>query len=157
MKDIKIGPLFFKNRTVHYEGGAVSVHARSLWRLETLRVAWVAPLNAAHVPLPRGAWLGTSKRSADSGSLSFLCPSCRYWSFRSPRSPGGRAAAFVFSLIGFCGIISSGQYIPRHKRLLGASKVGLETSLSLSLVLASSGPNLLEAPVGQSPEREPGH
>ncbi|KAG8123547.1 hypothetical protein E2320_018933 [Naja naja] len=27
-------------RTVHYEGGAVSIHARSLWRLETLRVAW---------------------------------------------------------------------------------------------------------------------
>uniref|UniRef100_A0A6Q2XQ02 Ryanodine receptor 2 n=1 Tax=Esox lucius TaxID=8010 RepID=A0A6Q2XQ02_ESOLU len=26
--------------TVHYEGGAVSIHARSLWRLETLRVAW---------------------------------------------------------------------------------------------------------------------
>nr|XP_015292368.1 PREDICTED: ryanodine receptor 2 isoform X5 [Macaca fascicularis] len=29
-----------QRRTVHYEGGAVSVHARSLWRLETLRVAW---------------------------------------------------------------------------------------------------------------------
>ncbi|EGW04831.1 Ryanodine receptor 2 [Cricetulus griseus] len=28
-----------QRRTVHYEGGAVSVHARSLWRLETLRVA----------------------------------------------------------------------------------------------------------------------
>ncbi|XP_028285731.1 ryanodine receptor 2 [Parambassis ranga] len=27
-------------RTVHYEGGAVSSHARSLWRLETLRVVW---------------------------------------------------------------------------------------------------------------------
>uniref|UniRef100_A0A671VHS3 Uncharacterized protein n=1 Tax=Sparus aurata TaxID=8175 RepID=A0A671VHS3_SPAAU len=26
--------------TVHYEGGAVSSHARSLWRLETLRVVW---------------------------------------------------------------------------------------------------------------------
>lgn len=31
--------LSFLTRTVHYEGGAVSVHARSLWRLETLRVA----------------------------------------------------------------------------------------------------------------------
>ncbi|XP_007940911.1 ryanodine receptor 2 [Orycteropus afer afer] len=29
-----------QRRNVHYEGGAVSVHARSLWRLETLRVAW---------------------------------------------------------------------------------------------------------------------
>ncbi|XP_030630748.1 ryanodine receptor 2 [Chanos chanos] len=29
-----------QRRTVHYEGGAVSSHARSLWRLETLRVAW---------------------------------------------------------------------------------------------------------------------
>ncbi|KAK2531532.1 Ryr2 [Columba guinea] len=28
-----------QRRTVHYEGGAVSIHARSLWRLETLRVA----------------------------------------------------------------------------------------------------------------------
>ncbi|XP_010783028.1 ryanodine receptor 2-like [Notothenia coriiceps] len=27
-----------QRRTVHYEGGAVSTHARSLWRLETLRV-----------------------------------------------------------------------------------------------------------------------
>lgn len=32
---------FFTPRTVHYEGGAVSSHARSLWRLETLRVVWV--------------------------------------------------------------------------------------------------------------------
>ncbi|XP_035389752.1 ryanodine receptor 2 isoform X2 [Electrophorus electricus] len=29
-----------QRRSVHYEGGAVSTHARSLWRLETLRVAW---------------------------------------------------------------------------------------------------------------------
>ncbi|CAG5911922.1 unnamed protein product [Menidia menidia] len=29
-----------QRRTVHYEGGAVSSHARSLWRLETLRVMW---------------------------------------------------------------------------------------------------------------------
>ncbi|TMS22614.1 Ryanodine receptor 2 [Larimichthys crocea] len=29
-----------QRRTVHYEGGAVSNHARSLWRLETLRVVW---------------------------------------------------------------------------------------------------------------------
>ncbi|XP_072436665.1 ryanodine receptor 2 isoform X1 [Chiloscyllium punctatum] len=29
-----------QRRTVHYEGGAVSIHARSLWRLEMLRVAW---------------------------------------------------------------------------------------------------------------------
>ncbi|XP_075412509.1 ryanodine receptor 2 [Tenrec ecaudatus] len=29
-----------QRRNVHYEGGAVSVYARSLWRLETLRVAW---------------------------------------------------------------------------------------------------------------------
>ncbi|XP_006872072.1 PREDICTED: ryanodine receptor 2 [Chrysochloris asiatica] len=29
-----------QRRNVHYEGGAVSIHARSLWRLETLRVAW---------------------------------------------------------------------------------------------------------------------
>ncbi|XP_061561261.1 ryanodine receptor 2 isoform X2 [Phycodurus eques] len=29
-----------QKRTVHYEGGAVSSHARSLWRLETLRVLW---------------------------------------------------------------------------------------------------------------------
>eukprot|EP00063_Salmo_salar_P065421 XP_014040256.1 PREDICTED: ryanodine receptor 2-like [Salmo salar] len=34
-----LSSLFFP-RTVHYEGGAVSIHARSLWRLETLRVAW---------------------------------------------------------------------------------------------------------------------
>nr|XP_032804165.1 ryanodine receptor 2-like isoform X12 [Petromyzon marinus] len=27
-------------RSVHYEGGAVCSHARSLWRLETLRVSW---------------------------------------------------------------------------------------------------------------------
>ncbi|CAF94369.1 unnamed protein product [Tetraodon nigroviridis] len=27
-------------RTIHYEGGAVSSHARSLWKLETLRVVW---------------------------------------------------------------------------------------------------------------------
>ncbi|XP_037829496.1 ryanodine receptor 2 [Kryptolebias marmoratus] len=29
-----------QRRTVQYEGGAVSSHARSLWRLETLRVMW---------------------------------------------------------------------------------------------------------------------
>eukprot|EP00064_Thunnus_orientalis_P011413 superscaffoldBa00001648_g11444 len=29
-----------QRRTVHYEGGPVSSHARSLWRLETLRVVW---------------------------------------------------------------------------------------------------------------------
>ncbi|XP_061823091.1 ryanodine receptor 2 isoform X7 [Nerophis lumbriciformis] len=29
-----------QRRTVHYEGGAVSSHARSLWRLETRRVLW---------------------------------------------------------------------------------------------------------------------
>uniref|UniRef100_A0A3B4UZ35 Ryanodine receptor 2 n=1 Tax=Seriola dumerili TaxID=41447 RepID=A0A3B4UZ35_SERDU len=29
-----------QRRTAHYEGGAVSSHARSLWRLETLRVVW---------------------------------------------------------------------------------------------------------------------
>ncbi|XP_078504129.1 ryanodine receptor 2 [Lissotriton helveticus] len=29
-----------QRRNVHYEGGAVSIHARSLWRLETLRVSW---------------------------------------------------------------------------------------------------------------------
>ncbi|XP_075890924.1 ryanodine receptor 2 isoform X2 [Nelusetta ayraudi] len=29
-----------QRRTVHYEGGAVASHARSLWRLETLRVVW---------------------------------------------------------------------------------------------------------------------
>uniref|UniRef100_A0A3P8ULT3 MIR domain-containing protein n=1 Tax=Cynoglossus semilaevis TaxID=244447 RepID=A0A3P8ULT3_CYNSE len=29
-----------QRRAVHYEGGAVSSHARSLWRLETLRVVW---------------------------------------------------------------------------------------------------------------------
>lgn len=39
MKHVKIGFFCCFNRTVHYEGGAVSVHARSLWRLETLRVA----------------------------------------------------------------------------------------------------------------------
>lgn len=33
--------IIFTPRTVHYEGGAVSNHARSLWRLETLRVVWV--------------------------------------------------------------------------------------------------------------------
>lgn len=31
----------FTSRTIHYEGGAVSSHARSLWKLETLRVVWV--------------------------------------------------------------------------------------------------------------------
>lgn len=30
--------IHFTARTVHYEGGAVASHARSLWRLETLRV-----------------------------------------------------------------------------------------------------------------------
>lgn len=39
MKHVKIGLFLFSDRTVHYEGGAVAVHARSLWRLETLRVA----------------------------------------------------------------------------------------------------------------------
>uniref|UniRef100_A0A8C4N5Z1 Ryanodine receptor 3 n=1 Tax=Eptatretus burgeri TaxID=7764 RepID=A0A8C4N5Z1_EPTBU len=29
-----------KRRSVHYEGGSVCRHARSLWRLETLRVSW---------------------------------------------------------------------------------------------------------------------
>ncbi|MED6241662.1 Ryanodine receptor 2 [Ataeniobius toweri] len=29
-----------QRRSVHYEGGPVSSHARSLWRLETLRVMW---------------------------------------------------------------------------------------------------------------------
>ncbi|KAM9837412.1 LOW QUALITY PROTEIN: ryanodine receptor 2 [Aulostomus maculatus] len=29
-----------QRRTLHYEGGSVSSHARSLWRLETLRVVW---------------------------------------------------------------------------------------------------------------------
>ncbi|KAG7282546.1 hypothetical protein CRUP_001121 [Coryphaenoides rupestris] len=29
-----------QRRSVNYEGGAVSIHARSLWRLEMLRVAW---------------------------------------------------------------------------------------------------------------------
>ncbi|KAM8876872.1 ryanodine receptor 2 isoform 3-T3 [Synchiropus picturatus] len=29
-----------QRRSVHYEGGAVSTHARSLWRVETLRVIW---------------------------------------------------------------------------------------------------------------------
>ncbi|XP_023805329.1 ryanodine receptor 2 isoform X2 [Oryzias latipes] len=29
-----------QRRTVHYEGGAICTHARSLWRLETLRVMW---------------------------------------------------------------------------------------------------------------------
>lgn len=28
-------------RVAHYEGGAVCSHARSLWRLEPLRIAWV--------------------------------------------------------------------------------------------------------------------
>ncbi|KAG7226578.1 hypothetical protein INR49_003735 [Caranx melampygus] len=32
-----------QRRTVHYEGGAVSSHARSLWRLETLRVEKLDP------------------------------------------------------------------------------------------------------------------
>ncbi|XP_032330222.1 uncharacterized protein LOC106729438 isoform X4 [Camelus ferus] len=32
-----------QRRSVHYEVGAVSVHARSLWRLETLRVANLCP------------------------------------------------------------------------------------------------------------------
>uniref|UniRef100_A0A671MXC6 Ryanodine receptor 2-like n=1 Tax=Sinocyclocheilus anshuiensis TaxID=1608454 RepID=A0A671MXC6_9TELE len=29
-----------ERRSVHFEGGSVSLHARSLWRLETLHVAW---------------------------------------------------------------------------------------------------------------------
>uniref|UniRef100_A0A8C4NJ27 Ryanodine receptor 2 n=1 Tax=Eptatretus burgeri TaxID=7764 RepID=A0A8C4NJ27_EPTBU len=33
-------PLFLSNSTVHYEAGAVCSHARSFWRLETLRVSW---------------------------------------------------------------------------------------------------------------------
>ncbi|KAJ7416519.1 hypothetical protein BTVI_35536 [Pitangus sulphuratus] len=38
-----------QRRTVHYEGGAVSIHARSLWRLETLRVASQKWLHKIHV------------------------------------------------------------------------------------------------------------
>ncbi|NXQ35610.1 RYR2 protein, partial [Alaudala cheleensis] len=72
-------------RTVHYEGGAVSIHARSLWRLETLRVAWSGshirwgqPFRLRHITtgqylslLDDKSLLLTDKENADVKSTAF--------------------------------------------------------------------------------------
>ncbi|XP_062858851.1 ryanodine receptor 2 isoform X2 [Trichomycterus rosablanca] len=74
-----------QRRTVHYEGGAVSTHARSLWRLETLRVAWSGshirwgqPFRLRHVTtgkylslLDDNGLLLTDKEKADVKSTGF--------------------------------------------------------------------------------------
>uniref|UniRef100_A0A8C8BN41 Ryanodine receptor 2 n=1 Tax=Otus sunia TaxID=257818 RepID=A0A8C8BN41_9STRI len=73
------------SRTVHYEGGAVSIHARSLWRLETLRVAWSGshirwgqPFRLRHITtgkylslLDDKSLLLTDKEKADVKSTAF--------------------------------------------------------------------------------------
>uniref|UniRef100_A0A8C2U1P0 Ryanodine receptor 2 n=1 Tax=Coturnix japonica TaxID=93934 RepID=A0A8C2U1P0_COTJA len=74
-----------QRRTVHYEGGAVSIHARSLWRLETLRVAWSGshirwgqPFRLRHITtgkylslLDDKSLLLTEKEQADVKSTAF--------------------------------------------------------------------------------------
>ncbi|NXO15799.1 RYR2 protein, partial [Oriolus oriolus] len=74
-----------QRRTVHYEGGAVSIHARSLWRLETLRVAWSGshirwgqPFRLRHITtgkylslLDDKSLLLTDKEQADVKSTAF--------------------------------------------------------------------------------------
>ncbi|XP_040554189.1 ryanodine receptor 2 isoform X2 [Gallus gallus] len=74
-----------QRRTVHYEGGAVSIHARSLWRLETLRVAWSGshirwgqPFRLRHITtgkylslLDDKSLLLTDKEKADIKSTAF--------------------------------------------------------------------------------------
>ncbi|XP_061087166.1 ryanodine receptor 2-like [Conger conger] len=74
-----------QRRAVHYEGGAVSIHARSLWRLETLRVAWSGshtrwgqPFRLRHVTtgkylslLDDKGLLLTDKEKADVKSTAF--------------------------------------------------------------------------------------
>ncbi|NWZ45024.1 RYR2 protein, partial [Brachypodius atriceps] len=74
-----------QRRTVHYEGGAVSIHARSLWRLETLRVAWSGshirwgqPFRLRHITtgkylslLDDKSLLLTDKENADVKSTAF--------------------------------------------------------------------------------------
>ncbi|XP_010217958.1 PREDICTED: ryanodine receptor 2, partial [Tinamus guttatus] len=74
-----------QRRTVHYEGGAVSIHARSLWRLETLRVAWSGshirwgqPFRLRHITtgkylslLDDRSLLLTDKEQADVKSTAF--------------------------------------------------------------------------------------
>ncbi|NXM21844.1 RYR2 protein, partial [Ploceus nigricollis] len=74
-----------QRRTVHYEGGAVSIHARSLWRLETLRVAWSGshirwgqPFRLRHITtgkylslLDDKSLLLTDKEKADVKSTAF--------------------------------------------------------------------------------------
>ncbi|XP_032911625.1 ryanodine receptor 2 isoform X5 [Catharus ustulatus] len=74
-----------QRRTVHYEGGAVSIHARSLWRLETLRVAWSGshirwgqPFRLRHITtgkylslLDDRSLLLTDKEKADVKSTAF--------------------------------------------------------------------------------------
>uniref|UniRef100_A0A8B9QEE5 Ryanodine receptor 2 n=1 Tax=Apteryx owenii TaxID=8824 RepID=A0A8B9QEE5_APTOW len=74
-----------QRRTVHYEGGAVSIHARSLWRLETLRVAWSGshirwgqPFRLRHITTGRylsllddKSLLLTDKEKADVKSTAF--------------------------------------------------------------------------------------
>ncbi|XP_065586025.1 ryanodine receptor 2 isoform X3 [Cyrtonyx montezumae] len=74
-----------QRRTVHYEGGAVSIHARSLWRLETLRVAWSGshirwgqPFRLRHITtgkylslLDDKSLLLTEKEKADVKSTAF--------------------------------------------------------------------------------------
>ncbi|NXA99462.1 RYR2 protein, partial [Cnemophilus loriae] len=74
-----------QRRTVHYEGGAVSIHARSLWRVETLRVAWSGshirwgqPFRLRHITtgkylslLDDKSLLLTDKEKADVKSTAF--------------------------------------------------------------------------------------
>ncbi|NXO78085.1 RYR2 protein, partial [Sitta europaea] len=74
-----------QRRTVHYEGGAVAIHARSLWRLETLRVAWSGshirwgqPFRLRHITtgkylslLDDKSLLLTDKEKADVKSTAF--------------------------------------------------------------------------------------
>ncbi|NXB35105.1 RYR2 protein, partial [Eulacestoma nigropectus] len=74
-----------QRRTIHYEGGAVSIHARSLWRLETLRVAWSGshirwgqPFRLRHITtgkylslLDDKSLLLTDKEKADVKSTAF--------------------------------------------------------------------------------------
>ncbi|XP_068011248.1 ryanodine receptor 2 isoform X2 [Melanerpes formicivorus] len=80
-----------QRRTVHYEGGAVSIHARSLWRLETLRVAWSGshirwgqPFRLRHITtgkylslLDDNSLLLTEKEKADVKSTAFCLRSSK--------------------------------------------------------------------------------
>uniref|UniRef100_A0A8C5FWP2 Ryanodine receptor 2 n=1 Tax=Gadus morhua TaxID=8049 RepID=A0A8C5FWP2_GADMO len=80
-----------QRRTVNYEGGAVSIHARSLWRLEMLRVVWSGshtrwgqPFRLRHVTtgkylslLDDRSLLLTDKDKADVKSTAFCFKSSK--------------------------------------------------------------------------------